>query len=202
MNTSRVNQVHLGIRIEIVTILWMVIEVGASIAAGIAARSFLLIAFGIDSLIELASAGLLLWRLQVEDRGEDPRKVEAAEHKAARGVAVSLALLCVYVLISAITSLLTRSKPDASPLGIGVSAAALLVMPYLAIRKRRIAKVIHSRALAGDAVNSITCAAMAGTVLIGLVLNALLGWWWAEAAAALVFLAWLGRETWEAFDVL
>jgi divalent metal cation (Fe/Co/Zn/Cd) transporter len=202
MDTTRANQVHLGIRIEIVTLLWMGFEMGGSIAAGIAARSFLLIAFGLDSLIELASAGLLLWRLQVESRGEDPRQVEVAEHKAARGVAASLALLCVYVLVSAITSLLTRSKPDASPLGIGVSAAALCIMPWLAIRKQRIAKVIHSQALAGDAVNSITCAAMAGTVLIGLVLNTLLGWWWAEAAAALVFLVWLGGETWEAFEDL
>ena len=73
-------------------------------------------------------------------------------------------------------------------------------MPYLAITKRRIAKQIKSEALAGDAINSITCAYMAGTVLVGLGLNILFGWWWIEYVAALLFLFWLVRETWEAFE--
>jgi divalent metal cation (Fe/Co/Zn/Cd) transporter len=200
MLDTHATQVRLGFRIELLTIFWMAIEMGVSIGAGIAARSFLLTAFGIDSLIELASAGLLLWRLRVEGRGEEPLKVEQAEHKAAWGVAVTLALLCIYVLGSALYSLLSHARPETSPLGIGISAAALLIMPWLAVNKRRIAKKIGSQALAGDAVNSITCAWMAGTVLAGLVLNALLGWWWAEAVAALVFLVWLARETWEAFE--
>jgi len=73
-------------------------------------------------------------------------------------------------------------------------------MPYLAVNKRRIAKRIHSDALAGDAANSITCAYMAGTVLVGLTLNSLFGWWWVENVAALLFLVWLVRETWETFE--
>ena len=194
------HQVHRGIRIELISIVWMVIEMGVSIAAGIAAGSFLLTAFGIDSLIELISGGFLLWRLRVENRQERLDTVEEAERKATWAVAFSLALLCIYVLLSSIDSVLTHSRPEASPLGMAVSAAALLIMPWLAFSKRRISKRIHSQALAGDAVNSITCAYMAGTVFVGLALNAWLGWWWAEAVVALVFLVWLARETWETFE--
>jgi divalent metal cation (Fe/Co/Zn/Cd) transporter len=200
MDSNQARQVNLGIRIELLSIFWMVIEMGVSIAAGIAAGSFLLVAFGIDSLLELVSGAFLLWRLRVESRQENPQKVENAERKAARAVAISLALLCLYVLVSSAYSLLRRSQPETSPLGMTVSAAALLIMPWLALGKRSISKRIHSQALAGDAVNSITCAYMAGTVFVGLALNAWLGWWWAEAAAALVFLVWLGGETWEAFE--
>ncbi len=198
MNTSRTADISLGLRIEVITIAWMVVEMAVSVAAGIAAGSALLVAFGIDSLIELVSGGVLLWRLRVESRGGDPQSVERAEHRAAWLVAISLGLLCIYVLVSAIAGLLTRSRPDASPAGIAVSAAAVLIMPFLAVSKRRLSRRLNSEALAGDAVNSITCAYMAGTVLAGLGLNILFGWWWVEYAAALVFLVWLVRETIEA----
>jgi divalent metal cation (Fe/Co/Zn/Cd) transporter len=200
MDSIRDHQIRLGIKVEILSILWMVIEMGISIGAGIAAKSILLIAFGVDSLIELISAGFLLWRLRLENQEKNSSQGMDAEHKATWGVAISLGLLCVYVLVTAVYGLLTRSKPEISILGIGISSAAVLIMPLLAISKRRISNQIHSDALAGDAVNSITCAYMAGTVLIGLLLNFLLGWWWIEDIAALVFLIWLGWETWEAFE--
>ncbi|MDR3577881.1 MAG: cation transporter [Anaerolineaceae bacterium] len=200
MDTTRSTDVRLGLRIEIISLIWMVIEMALSISAGIAAGSILLTAFGIDSLIELVSGGILLWRLRVESRQGDVESVERAEKRAGWLVAITLALLCVYVLVTAVYGLVTQSRPESSILGIGVSAAAVLFMPYLAINKRRIARRIHSDALNGDAANSITCAYMAGTVLIGLALNALFGWWWAENAAALLFLVWLVRETWEAFE--
>ena len=199
MNSSRAFDVQLGIRFEIISIIWMVVEMAVSIGAGIAARSILLTAFGIDSLIELASGGILVWRLQVEGSGEGVERVEQAEQRAAWIVAVSLGLLCIYVFVSSIYGLLMHSIPESSPIGIAVSVAAVLIMPFLAISKRRISKRIHSDALAGDATNSITCAYMAGTVLAGLLLNSLLGWWWAEDLAALLFLVWLVRETLEAF---
>jgi divalent metal cation (Fe/Co/Zn/Cd) transporter len=113
-------------------------------------------------------------------------------------VAIALALLCAYVLISAVYGLIVHAKPESSTLGISISAAAVLFMPYLATVKRRISSRIQSEALAGDAVSSITCAYMAGTVLVGLVFNAFFGWWWVENVAALLFLVWLLRETWEA----
>jgi divalent metal cation (Fe/Co/Zn/Cd) transporter len=200
MEATRSTDIRSGIRIEVISVIWMIIEMTVSVGAGIAAGSVLLTAFGMDSLIELVSGGILLWRLRVESRGGDVDRVEQAEHTAKWIVAVTLALLCVYVFVSAIYGLIVQSKPESTLLGIGISAAAVLIMPYLAIVKRRIAKRINSEALAGDAVESITCAYMAGTVLIGLALNALFGWWWAEHIAALLFLVWLGRETWEAFE--
>lgn len=200
METTRASDVRTGIRIEIISIIWMIIEMAVSIGAGIAAKSILLTAFGIDSLIELISGGILLWRLHTESRGGDVERVEQAEHRAEWIVAVTLAFLCVYVFVSAVYGLIAHSKPESTLLGIGISAAAVLIMPYLAFVKRRISNQIHSEALAGDAVESITCAYMAGTVLIGLALNALFGWWWAEHIAALLFLVWLARETREAFE--
>jgi divalent metal cation (Fe/Co/Zn/Cd) transporter len=200
MDTIRSNDVRAGVRIEIFTIAWMVVEMVVSIGAGIAAGSVLLIAFGLDSLIELVSGGMLLWRLRVESRGGDVEGVERAEKRAGRVVAVTLALLCVYVLVSAVYGLIAHTTPENSPLGMAVTAGAVLVMPYLALVKRRIAGRIHSDALAGDAVESITCAYMAGTVLLGLVLFALFGWWWVDKVAALVFLYWLGRETLEMWN--
>jgi divalent metal cation (Fe/Co/Zn/Cd) transporter len=199
MGTTQSIEVKQGVQIEIITILWMVVEMAVSIGAGIAARSALLTAFGVDSLIELISAFILLWRLSVEKQAGDLENVERAEKRAALVVAITLGVLCVYVLISSMYGLITRSKPERSMLGIGVSAAALLIMPYLAFMKRRISRLIHSQALAGDAVNSITCAAMAATVLVGLALNSLFGFWWAEYVAALIFLIWLIQETREAF---
>ncbi len=200
MDTTHVSGIRSGIRIEVITIIWMVMEMALSIAAGIAAHSLLLTAFGMDSLIELISGGILLWRLRVESRGGDLQSIEQAEHRAAWVVAISLGLLSAYVLLSSLYGLIGRSKPESSIIGIGVSAAAILIMPFLAITKRRIAKQIKSEALAGDAINSITCAYMAGTVLVGLGLNILFGWWWIEYVAALLFLFWLVRETREAFE--
>ena len=200
METIHASEIRQGLKVELITIIWMVIEMAVSVAAGVAAGSALLTAFGVDSLIELVSGGTLLWRLSVENRSGDLEKVEQAERRASRVVAISLSLLCAYVLISSVYGLISRSKPESSILGMGVSGAALLIMPYLAFTKRRISKRIHSPALAGDAVNSITCAAMAATVLVGLALNSFFGLWWAEYAAALVFLVWLIQETREAFE--
>ncbi len=200
MDTLRATDIRSGIRIEVITVIWMTIEMAVSIGAGIAAGSILLTAFGIDSLIELISGGILLWRLLVESQGGDVEQVEQAEHRAAWVVAIALALLCAYVLLSAIYGLIVHAKPESSALGIGVSAAAVIFMPYLALIKRRVSSRIQSEALAGDAIESITCAYMAGTVLVGLVFNALFGWWWVENIAALLFLVWLLRETREAFE--
>ena len=200
METTRAVDIRQGLRIEVITIIWMVIEMAVSILAGIASGSILLIAFGMDSLIELVSGAILLWRLRVESQNGDVERVERAEGRATWVVAITLALLCIYVLVTAVYGLLARSQPEPSPVGIAISAAAVLIMPYLAVNKRRIAKRIHSDALAGDAANSITCAYMAGTVLVGLTLNSLFGWWWVENVAALLFLVWLVRETRETFE--
>jgi divalent metal cation (Fe/Co/Zn/Cd) transporter len=122
--------------------------------AGIAAASLLLVAFGLDSVIEFVSGAILLWRLAVEARGGNAARVEDAERLAAWVVAVSLALLCGYVLGPAIYGFATQAKPDSSSVGIAVSAAAVLVMPSLGLTKRRLAAQRDSGALRGDAASS------------------------------------------------
>jgi divalent metal cation (Fe/Co/Zn/Cd) transporter len=193
-------QVRAGVRAEIVTVVWMVLEAAIGIGAGIAAGSALLTAFGIDSVIELISGSILLWRLSIQARGGDLQRVERAERRSALIVAAALGLLCLYVLGSALHGLISHAHPERSPVGIGLAAAALIVMPWLAAAKRRNASQINSGALRGDAASSSTCAYMAGTVLAGLALNAALGWWWAEDVTALAFLVWLAGETREALE--
>ena len=200
MTTSQAPGLRAGVRIEVFTVAWMVAEAAISIGAGVVAGSLLLTAFGIDSVIELVSGGILLWRLSVEVGGGNAARVARAEQRAAWVVAISLALLCVYVLASAIYGLIARSKPESSPVGIAISAAAVLVMPWLGVTKRRLAVRLGSGALRGDAASSFTCGYMAATVLVGLVLNALFHWWWAEDIAAFVVLFWLVGETREAWE--
>ncbi|SRR5581483_1780018 len=200
MDAPRGQAVRQGVRLETFTVAWMLLEAAASIGAGILAGSALLTAFGMDSLIELLSGAILLWRLLVEARGGEPERVEYTERRATWVVAVALALLCLYVLGTAAYGLATRVQPDPSLVGIAISAAAVLVMPWLAFQKRRVAQAIDSSALRGDAASSITCGYMAATVLIGLVLDGLFHWWWAEDLAALVFLVWLVGETREVFE--
>jgi divalent metal cation (Fe/Co/Zn/Cd) transporter len=189
-----------AVRLEIFTVAWMLVEAALSLGAGVVAGSILLVAFGLDSVLELVSGGVLLWRLSAEAGGRDVELVESIERTAIRVVAVTLVLLCIYVLASSLYGLAVQSKPESSAVGVGISAAAVIVMPWLALQKRRLAGKLGSDALAGDAAESLTCGYMAGTVLVGVGLNALFGWWWVEDAAALVFLFWLGRETWEAFE--
>jgi divalent metal cation (Fe/Co/Zn/Cd) transporter len=200
VQANRVAQVRIGVRVEVFTVLWMVVEAVVSIGAGVLAHSALLTAFGIDSVIELVSGAILLWRLSVEARGEETGHIERAEQRAAWVVAVSLALLCVYVLATAAYGLITRSRPESSLVGVAVSIAALIVMPVLGVTKRRIASRIDSSALRGDAASSFTCGYMAGAVLLGVGLNALFHWWWAEDVASLLFLFWLVGETREALE--
>jgi len=192
--------VRAGVNVEIVTIAWMVVEAAVAIAAGVLARSVLLTAFGIDSVIELVTGGVLLWRLMAEARGGSLARVERAENRAAWITGIGLLLLCVYVIVSATVGLLTRTRPDSSLVGLGLSVVALIVMPLLAWRKRVIAAHLDSAALRGDAACSLTCAYMAATLLVGLALNAAVGWWWAEDVAALGFLYWLVGETREALE--
>lgn len=197
---ARAELLRVGIRIEILTLLWMVLEAVVAIGSGLAAGSALLIAFGLDSLIELASAGLLLWRLNSESKSEDLARVERVERQATCVSAGLLTLLCLYVLAGIVVGLVWRIEPEVSFAGIGVSIGALMAMPLLAIAKRRINVGLDSASLRADIAESVTCAYMAGTVLLGLAFNAWFGWWWAEYVAAAVFLYWLISETREAFE--
>lgn len=195
---GRRRDLRAGVRIELVTIVWMLAEMAVALAAGLLAGSVLLVAFSADSLIELVTGGVLLWRLAAEARNGSLERVERVERQAAWVTAVALALLCSYVLVSTGLGLARGAHPTSSPLGIGVAAAAVVVMPLLALIKRGLADRLGSAALRADAACSLTCAYLASTVIVGLALNAAVGWWWADSVAALALLYWLGREACEA----
>ena len=197
---QRADQVRSGVRVEMVIIVYMVIEAAVALGAGILARSVLLTAFGIDSLIELVTGGVLLWRLLTVARGGALERVERAENRAAWVTGVGLVVLCGYVVLSAGASLALRAEPDSSVPGLALAVVAVVLMPILAWRKRTIAAQISSAALRGDAACSLTCAYMAGALLVGLGLNAAFGWWWADPLAALVMLYWLQGEAREALE--
>lgn len=185
-------------RLEWLTLGWMSIEAAAGLGAGIAAGSLTLVAFGADSIIELASAGVLIWRLTVEIRRGEAFP-EAVERRAARLAAGLLLALAVYVLASAGWSLATRSGQQFSPLGLAVTLAALPLMVLLSRSKTGIADRIESRALRADAVEATACAYLSAVVVAGLVAQWLFGAWWIDGVTALALVPLLVREGWEAW---
>ena len=195
---QRTGQLRLGVRIELVTIIWMTIEASIAIVTGFATHSVSLQGFGIDSIIELISGGVLLWRLRVEQRGGTTGVVERAERRAAWITAIGLFALAVYIVGDSAFAFLTRSHPEASWWGIGLAIAATIIMPLLWRGKLRVARRIESAALKADAMCSITCAYMAITLLVGLLLNEFFGWWWADPLAALALVYFIVKEGREA----
>lgn len=181
-----------GRRLEILTLAWNLIEAVVSIAAGIRAGSTALIGFGVDSAIESASGATLLWRLQEGDAGESREKL------ALKLVGVSFLLLAGYIGYESVDALIGREPPDASIVGIVIAALSLLVMPWLARRKRAVAAVLESRALVADSRQTDLCAYLSAILLGGLLLNALFGWWWADPVAALIMVPIIAREGVEA----
>jgi divalent metal cation (Fe/Co/Zn/Cd) transporter len=198
--SERREAVRAGVRLEVVTVVWMALEAVLAIGAGIVARSVLLTAFGFDSVIELTSGVTLLWRLSSEARGASSERVETVERRATRISAVLLVLLCAYVVLVGVAGLVVRLRPEGSALGVAVAAVAVVVMPLLAWRKRRANLVIGSPALRADIAETITCAYLAAATLVGTGLNLVAGWWWAEYAAALVLLIFIAMETREAIE--
>jgi divalent metal cation (Fe/Co/Zn/Cd) transporter len=177
----------------------MVLEAGVALYAGLVARSIALVAFGLDSVIELMSATVVLARLRAEDRGAmTAEQVEQAEQRASRAVGWSLLVLAAYVVVRSGYDLLTHAAPDSSPAGIAIAIAALVVMPSLVRAKRRISSALASPALRGDAAEGIVCVYMAATLLAGLVLHAVFGWWWADPVAGLGIVYFIVREGREA----
>ncbi len=195
--------IRAGIRVEWLTIAWMTVEALVSIGAGLAARSIALIGFGADSVIELISAGALLWRLRLEPVGAGATTLrgQTAERQASRLVGWSLLLLAVYVAGQSAYDLWTHAVSESSPVGIALAATTLLVMPWLVRTKRRVASAINSPALKGDAACGVVCIYMAATLLAGLGLQAVFGWWWADPVAALGIVYFIVREGREVLTV-
>lgn len=165
------------------TIAYNGVEAVLSIGAGILAGSIALVGFGLDSIIELTSSGAGLWRLRADAA---PAARARAERLTLRTIGVCFLLLAAYVLVDAVVALSTRQAPEGSPLGIVVAIASVVTMPLLARAKRRVAAQLSSRALTAEARQTQLCMYLSAILLAGLVLNAVLGWWWADPVAALV----------------
>jgi len=197
---ARRELVSQAFRLEWITVGWMTIEAAVAIVSGIAAHSLTLLAFGIDSVIELASAGVLIWRLSVELRHGQAFS-EDAERTASRIGGALLLALAAYVVASATWGFWTREGQDFSWPGLAVTAAAIPIMSVLARRKLAIAEKLGSRALRADAVESITCGWLSFVAVLGLLAQLAFGAWWIDEATSLAivwFLVKEGREAWNA----
>lgn len=179
------------------TVGWNSIEALISIVAGVIAGSVALVGFGLDSVIETSSGAVMLWRLgRANERDICAR--ERSERIALRLVGISFLLLAAYVAGDASWSLYKREAPEQSALGIAITALSLVVMPILAHAKRKVARGLNSGALEADSRQTDICAYLSAIVLGGLLLNAALGWWWADPVAALAMVPIIAREGLEA----
>ena len=180
-----------GRRLEYLTIAWNGFEAVVALVSGLMAGSIALVSFGLDSVIETLSAGILLWRLRAD---LDVQGRERAELTARRLVGLCFLLLATYVGIESLRALWTKAQPARSLPGILIAVAAVIIMPLLGRAKRRIAAELGSRALHADSRQADFCAYLSAILLLGLILHALLGWWWADSAAALVMAPIIARE--------
>jgi divalent metal cation (Fe/Co/Zn/Cd) transporter len=192
---SREAMVRRGLRLEYLTVGWNSLEALVAVVSGAIAGSIALMGFGLDSVIEVSSGAVLLWRLQAD---RDAASREHAERKALRLVGFSFLVLSAYVMFEALKALLRREAPDRSLPGIAVAVAALIVMPLLARAKRRVARSLGSNAMHADSRQTDFCAYLAAITLAGLLLNAALGWWWADPVAGLLMIPLIAREGSEA----
>jgi divalent metal cation (Fe/Co/Zn/Cd) transporter len=198
----RSDDIRLALALTYITLGWMTIEGAAALLLGWASKSLLLEAFGIDSVIELFSAAVLLWRLRVEASGTATSEhVNLVEHRAARLVGYSLYVLVAYVLLNSGYGLFIAKRitdTHESVWGILIGAVAKVGMPILAGYKLKVAARLNSRALRADAVESITCGYLSIVLMIGLAATRLLGWWWLDSVAALALIPFLIKEAQEA----
>ncbi len=174
-----------GRRLAYLTIIWNSIEAIIAVGAGIAAGSIALVAFGVDSVIEVSSGAIILWRLM---------SGEHREQLALKLVGVSFLALSVYIAFDAVKSLWLHEPPQTTYVGIAVAALSLIVMPLLARAKRNVASQLNSKAMHADSRQTDLCAYLSAILLGGLILNAIFGWWWADPVAGLIMVPIIAKE--------
>ena len=180
-----------GRRLEYFTIVWNSLEGLGALATGLTAGSISLIGFGADSFIEVSSAIALLWRLSLI---ADEESREQNERFALKIVGVCFVALSLYVASVAISNLLQKRAPGHSIAGIVVACAALVAMPLLSHAKKRVGEQLRSGAMFADARQADFCTYLSAILLLGLVLNASAGWWWADPVAALIMTPIIAKE--------
>jgi divalent metal cation (Fe/Co/Zn/Cd) transporter len=189
--SDRASLVRRGRRLEYFTIGYNSLEGLIAVVAGLMAGSIALVGFGFDSLIEVTSGSALLWRLHLD---ADEARRERVEAITLRIVGVCFLLLAAYVSYDSIKSLIWREEPRKSIPGIVLAIASLIVMPLLVRAKRKVARGIKSGALMADSKQTELCTYLSAILLAGLLLNALLGWWWADPVAALIMAPIIVKE--------
>lgn len=190
---------RIGLGLVVATMLYNVLEAGVALWAGVAAASLALVEFGLNSLIELAAASVLIWRLRLELRGGGSNRIERADRVVHRFVGASFAGLAIYVVVQAGWILWQRHVPDESLVGMLLAGASLFLMPLVSYGKLRAAAEVGSAALRAEAKETLACSYLSFTLLLGLASHAAFGWWWADPAAALLMVPWLVHEAREAF---
>ncbi|AVK63755.1 cation transporter [Lactobacillus sp. CBA3606] len=192
--------VQQSIRTELFSTGWMAFEFVIGLTAGLQAGSILLIAFGLDSFLEIIAGSTLIWRLRKEARGATAEEIARAERRSSLVVGTVLLGLSVYVTAVSGFNLVTHQVANESLMGMGIAVASVVLMPFLTLRKRQLGQALQSPALVEDGMCNITCAYMAGTVLVGALLTALFNWWWVDSVAALVLVYFIAGEGWESFQ--
>jgi len=195
---ERADDVRLALLLTYITLGWMTVEGAASLLLGWASKSLLLEAFGIDSIIELFSASVLLWRLRIEASGHaDEARVEAVEHRASRLVGYTLYFLVAYVVFNSAYGIFIAHRvtdTHESAWGILIGLVAKIGMPILAGYKLKVAARLNSRALRADAIEAIVCGYLSIVLMVGLAATRILGWWWLDSVAALALIPFLIKE--------
>jgi divalent metal cation (Fe/Co/Zn/Cd) transporter len=190
--SKRVSLRRRGLLLEYLTIGWNILEAVVAFFAGVAAGSIALIGFGLDSLIEVFAATVVVWELRgmAEDR----------ERRALRLIGASFFVSAAYVSVEAIRNLVVGSPAAESDVGIALAAVSLMVMPVLGVMKRRVGRAMDSRTLVADSTETLLCSYLSAILLAGLLLNATVGWWWADPLAAIGIAALATREGLEAWS--
>jgi divalent metal cation (Fe/Co/Zn/Cd) transporter len=192
---NRARLIRRARRLAWLGIAWHGIEAAVAIGAGVVASSVALVGFGADSLVEAVAGFVVLWRFAVSRSTS-----EQAERRAQQLIAVSFVGIALYVGMEAVRSLVAGSEPDSSWLGIGLSVVTLATMPALAIAKGRLGDELGSSATKSEGRQNLLCAYLSAALLVGLLANAVLGWWWADPVTALVIAAVAVKEGYEAWQ--
>jgi divalent metal cation (Fe/Co/Zn/Cd) transporter len=189
------DRVRLGRRAQLLaaaSVVYNGFEAAIAITAGLVAGSVALVGFGLDSVVEVSSGLIVLWQFR-------HRMPQSRERQALRLMALSFFGLAAYVAFESVRALLTGAEPDPSPVGIGLAAASLVVMPFLSWAQRRTGRALGSNAVVADSTQTLLCTYLSAVLLVGLLLNGTLGWSWADPLAGLVIAGVAIREGLEAW---